>query len=311
MGGGSRALVMAVLVTVLACEALAQEPAGESPPAVPEKAGALDRPLLWTGSGEQALSQAFPDSAVWLELESGERALALFHPETRLPPFGAVVVLADVGHTAASGVTSALAESLAGRGWAVLALGLEAPSPVLRSILMQPVAEPLTDRADTDEAGAPAQSVMIDVMAPEKVDDLEQRYRSRVSQALGAAVAVLAERGYRAPALVGIGEAAGHVAGHALEHSEARAVIWVAPRFYPSDRQTLPERLGALRPPLLELYPSRGASNAGFPEPTIGFALRRDGVGNIARQPIPWLQPPLPVLGDTVASRIASWLASL
>lgn len=95
------------------------------------------RSLIWTGTGERSLTQTFPEAAVWLELEEGDRALGLFYPEARLPARGAVLVLSDEGETAASGVTGALAAGLASRGWAVLTLGLESPSPVLSDVLMR------------------------------------------------------------------------------------------------------------------------------------------------------------------------------
>lgn len=272
--------------------------------------GIESRSLLWTGSGEQALSQTFPESSVWLELDSDERALALFYPEARSPALGALVVLADTGDTAASGITASLARGLTARGWAVMSLGLEAPSPVLQQILTRLPTPSADDKPGASAQPPSTQSVMIDVMAPEKAEGLEERYRGRISQALSAAVAELTARGYEAPALLGIGQAAVHVANHALAHSDLSALIWVAPRFYPTDRQALPKRLEGLVPRMLELYPSGGVSEASDPEQTIGLALRRAGVGKVDRQPVPWLSPPLEPLGDTVASRVSAWLQS-
>lgn len=296
-----------ILLWILALPLSAQEAKVESDTA-PAVSSPANRSLLWTGSGEQALSQTFPESSIWLELENEGRALALFYPEDRTPALGAVVVLADTGETAASGITRALARGLTARGWAVMSLGLEAPSPVLQQILTRSPT-PSEEEAGSSESSS-TQSVMIDVMASEKAEGLEEQYRGRISQALSAAVAELGTRGYDAPAMLGIGQAAGHVANHALETNEVSALIWVAPRFYPVDRQALPERLEGLESRMLELYPSGGVSEASDPEQTIGLALRRAGVATVDRQPVPWLSPPLEALGDSVASRVSAWLQS-
>jgi len=295
------------LIAATALPALAQE-GGEQSDTVSGQAepdpASPSRALIWTGAGEQGLSQAFPDAAVWLELEEGERALGLFYPETRLPAQGAVLALADQGETAASGLVGAIARALAARGWAVLTLGLEAPSPVLERILAGRSAAP-----DPDPGGeAGAESVMIDVMEAEIPDNLEARYRSRVSGALAAGLAELVERGYESPALLGIGRAGIHVTESVLEGANASALIWVAPRFYPADQEELPERLGSLDTALLHLHPA--GPERGNPGWNAGERLLRAGVPGYQRQPVPWFSPPSEALGDAIASRIAAWLES-
>ncbi|WP_375183176.1 DUF3530 family protein [Marinobacter sp.] len=303
------AAIAVIILWILALPVSAQETTAESD-AAPGAHSPADRSMLWTGSGEQALSQTFPESSVWLELENEGRALALFHPEDRTPALGAVVVLADTGETAASGITRALARGLTARGWAVMSLGLEAPSPVLQQILARSPTPTGEEEAGSSEESSSTQSVMIDVMASEKAQGLEEQYRSRIGQALSAAVAELKARGYDAPAVLGIGQAAVHVANYALEASEVSALIWVAPRFYPVDRQALPQLLEGMESRMLELYPSGGANEASDPEQTIGLTLRRAGVATVDRQPVPWLSPPLEPLGDSVASRVSAWLQS-
>ena len=141
-----------------------------------EASESASRALIWTGTGERSLIQRFPESAVWLELEEGDRALGLFYPEARLPARGAVLVLSEEGETAASGVTGSLAAGLASRGWAVLTLGLESPSPVLNEFLMRPVMEPPAAEAGAGEEGA-SDSVMIDVQdSSESDEELEEPY---------------------------------------------------------------------------------------------------------------------------------------
>jgi len=265
------------------------------------------RSMVWTGTGERSLNQSFPEAAVWLELEEGDRALGLFYPEARLPARGAVLVLSDEGETAVSGVSGALASGLASRGWAVLTLGLESPSPILSEVLMRPVAEKPAAEADADQQET-SESVMIDVMGSESADDLEARYRSRISQTLQAGLAQLAERGYETPAVLGIGRASIHVTNQVLEGADAAALIWVAPQFYPVDRSDLPERLESLNTELLELYPSGVVDDQ--TKWSMGMRLRRAGMSGFERQPIPWLTPAPETLGDGIASRVAAWLES-
>ena len=272
-----------------------------------EASESASRALIWTGTGERSLIQRFPESAVWLELEEGDRALGLFYPEARLPARGAVLVLSEEGETAASGVTGSLAAGLASRGWAMLTLGLESPSPVLSEILMRPVVEEPSAETEAGEQEAP-ESVMIDIMASESADDLEARYRSRISQTLQAGLAQLAERGYETPAVLGVGRASIHVTNQVLEGADAAALIWVASQFYPVDRPDLPERLESLSTKLLELYPSGAADDQ--TKWSMGMRLRRAGMSGFERQPIPWLTPAPGTLGDGIASRVAAWLES-
>lgn len=281
--------------------------AGEAEDSAAPATESASRSLIWTGTGERSLSQTFPEAAVWLELEEGDRALGLFYPEARLPAPGAVLVLSDEGETAASGVSGALAAGLASRGWAVLTLGLESPSPVLSEVLMRPVTEEPSAETDAGEQEAP-ESVMIDVMASESADDLETRYRSRISQTLQAGLAQLVERGYETPAVLGVGRASIHVTNQALEGADAAALIWVAPQFYPVDRPDLPERLESLSIELLELYPSGAVDDQ--TKWSMGMRLRRAGMSGFERQPIPWLTPAPGNLGDGIASRVAAWLES-
>jgi hypothetical protein len=281
------------------------EQAGETEGSAAPATESASRALVWTGTGERSLNQSFPEAAVWLALEEGDRALGLFYPETRLPARGAVLVLSDEGETAASGVTGALAAGLASRGWAVLTLGLESPSPVLSEILMRPVVEKSQAEADSEEQQA-SESVMIDVMASESAGDLEASYRRRINQMLEAGLALLVERGYEAPAVLGVGRASIHVTNHVLEGGNASALVWVAPQFYPVDRSDLPERLESLGSELLELYPSGNDDNQG--EWSMGMRLRRAGISGLERQPVPWLTPAPGTLGDMVASRVAAWL---
>ena len=296
-----------VLMFILTSPGFAQEPGEAAGNTGDPAAEPPSRSLVWTGTGEGSLNQTFPEAAAWLTLDEGDRVLGLFYPQAGPQARGAVLVLADEGETAASGVTGPLAAGLASRGWAVLTLGLESPAPILHQVLMRPAV--MRSAAATDaEQQSTSGSVMIDVMSPEDTDDLEARFRNRIGQTLQAGQALLVERGYEAPAVVGVGRASIHVINRLLEGADASALIWVAPWFYPTDRTDLPERLESLSTPLLELYPS--GSDTGQDSWSMGMWLRRAGISGFERQPVPWFSSATGVAGDVVASRIAAWLES-
>ncbi|AOY90346.1 hypothetical protein BKP64_17275 [Marinobacter salinus] len=265
--------------------------------------GAQERSGVSTGLGELALSRAYPDAAVWLDLEEGDRALGLFHPERELPAKGALLVLADAGETAASGVSGSLAEHLADRGWAVLTVGLDAPSPTIQRLLERP-----PEVVEKSPGDGEASSVMIDVMESESAEGgAEAAYRDRVRRVLEAGVTELADREYGKVALVGIGRASNHLVALSEVQQNLRAMIWVAPVFYPRDEATLVSRLGeGNAPPLLELYDSVSVDSA--PGRQWALNLLRAGLENFVHQPAALHQPLSAQDGQSLASRINGWL---
>ena len=87
-------LFVLALMCVAPSITLGQEESGTAGEAEGVEASeSASRALIWTGTGERSLIQRFPESAVWLELEEGDRSLGLFYPEARLPARGAVLVL--------------------------------------------------------------------------------------------------------------------------------------------------------------------------------------------------------------------------
>ena len=269
---------------------------------------ALDRSAVATGLGEMELSQAFPDAAVWLALEDGGRALGLFYPERKSPAQGALVILADVGANAASGLAGALNLRLVERGWAVLSIGLPAPSkPLQRALEAEPDPDP--DRPGDRPGGTGGESsVMIDVMADPDSRTPEQIYRSRIRQSLEAAVAALTARGYDRPVLVGVGRASTHLVGALSGLADPRALVWVLPEFYPRDAAALADDLSsASAVAILELYASGGGDEAADQR---WVDLRRAGIEQLERQPVSLQRPPAPRDAHSLASRIDAWLRS-
>ncbi|MFO8140722.1 MAG: DUF3530 family protein [Marinobacter sp.] len=273
------------------------------------------RAMSVSGLGEWALARAYPERAVWLDLEDDGRALALFQPELKTPGRGALIVLANEGQTAAEGLSGALLQALAERGFAVMTLGLRPPPEVLVHRRRQPaVPQPQLsggpdDVADegVDEGAGPA-SVMIDLAADDALADLIAEYRNSVRELLDAAAGDLEQRGYEQPAIAGIGWSADYVTGWAVGRDSLAGVIWLAPRF-PADRLAgLPERLSAEARPwrVLDLHSvESGARRQGVER---AAALGRQQVAGYQRQSIALTSPPQASDADRLASRISAWL---
>nr|WP_252737932.1 DUF3530 family protein [Marinobacter salexigens] len=255
-----------------------------------------------SGLGEWGLNHRFPDSALWLELEDGARTLALFWPETKTPARGAVIILADEGENAASGLTGTLARELANRKLAVLSLGLEPPSEALQRILERPLVAPEPKpEAEGQSPGVPS-SAAIDVLAAEAPSDLETAYRKRILDELAAAAAELKNREYELTALVGIGRGSNHVVAYAAELAAPTALIWGGPKFYPRDAKQLAENVNkASVPRILELSLSDASGQR-------KADLERAGVQGFSRQNVGADIDFMPRDGKAVASRISAWL---
>lgn len=291
---------MAGIMLGTAVPAFAQDEAA-TPAATPPTPNEV-RGVVSSGLGEWGLSHRFPDSALWLELEDGARTLALFWPETETPARGAVIILADEGENAASGLTGTLARELVQRKLAVLSLGLEPPSEALERILERPLVAPEPKPKTEDQnSGAPSPAA-IDVLAAEAPSDLEAAYRKRILDELAAAAAELKSREYELAALVGIGRGSNHAVAYAAELAAPTALIWVGPKFYPPDARQLAENVKkASVPRILELSLSGagGQRKAG---------LERAGVQGFSRQNVGVDVEFMPRDGKAVASRVSAWL---
>nr|WP_284048002.1 DUF3530 family protein [Marinobacter sp. ATCH36] len=268
--------------------------------------------MISSGLDSDAIATKWPDAAVWLEPPEEERILALFAPESDTPAKGALVILADEGQSAASGLAGALRQPMARAGWAVMTLGLEPPPYALEQAQRQQAAYSSEESLEDDEPG----SVMIDVMDSVDVEELEDQYLTRVQKALAVAVGNLVDRGYEQVAVAGVGKAAGHVARMAsAERGDVSAIIWIAPVFGRSDSAALTDwlsRAGQTR--VLEIHSSRAPATmegAGLRSPKQREAgFRREGIALYARQPVAMAEPPEPRDAPAVANRLSAWLAS-
>lgn len=306
-------VILASVLVVGAPTALAQEdgePQGEEAKAAPTD---RKRAMISTGLDSEAIAAKWPDAAVWLEPPEEDRVLALFEPEADTPAKGGLVILADEGQSAASGIAGALRRPLVKEGWAVMTVGLESPPYALQQAhRQQSMAPPGENGGDSDNG----ESVMIDVMDSVDVEELEDQYRTRVQKALSAAIGNMVARGYDRIAVTSIGRAAGHVARIATTaDGDVSALIWIAPVFDQSDSEALTEWLsdaGQIR--ILELHSSR------LPEVMEGVGLRsprereaafrRADIAAYTRQPVAMEERPEPRDAPALANRLSAWLAS-
>ena len=312
-------LVSAIVVGVPAVQAQDNgEPQGEEAgePAVDRK-----RAMISTGLDSEAIAENRPDAAIWLEPPEEDRVRALFEPEADTPARGALMILADEGQSAESGLAGALREPMARAGWAVMTLGLEPPPYAVQQARRQelparPVAPLASSGGDAGEGenDNDTDSVMIDVMDSVDVDELTDQYRDRISKALSAAVANLQERDYDRVAIAGVGRAAGHVARMATAGGDVSEMIWIAPVFARADSGNLAEWLseaGGKR--VLELHSSRLAEqqSAGFRSPRQReVEFRRADITTYTRQPVAMAERPGPRDARALANRLSAWLAS-
>lgn len=280
------------------------------------------RAMISTGLDSNAIAAKWPDAAVWLEPPDEDRVLALFESEVDTPAKGALVILADEGQSAATGLAGALREPMVRTGWAALTLGLEPPPYELqqayrqRGVSAPEVSQESAANGNDEEAGN-AGSVMIDVMDSVDVEELEDQYRTRIQKVLSVAVKHLADRGYERVAVAGVGRAAGHVArmAGAAERAEVSEQIWIAPVFYPGESAAVTEWVsGAGQIRVLELHSSRVPEStgwAGFTTPKQReAAFRREGYTSYTRQPVAMAARPLPRNAPALANRLSAWLAA-
>ncbi|MFN2360734.1 MAG: DUF3530 family protein [Marinobacter sp.] len=301
--------------------ALAQDAGEPQDEEAGEPAADRKRAMISSALDSEAIAAKWPDATVWLEPPEEDRVLALFEPEADTPAKGALVILADEGQSAATGLAGALRRPMARAGWAVMTLGLEPPPYAVQQYhRQQAAASPETsersgdnDNAEDTEAGG---SVMIDVMDSVDVEELEDQYRNRIQKILAVAVSNLLDRGYETVAVAGVGKAAGHVAGMAPAGADdVSALIWIAPVFDRIDSETLPEWLseaGQIR--VLELHSTRvsevmeGAGPSSPKEREAAF--RREEITSYSRQPVAMPERPEARDAPQLANRLSAWLAS-
>jgi len=294
-------LCFACSVTVSVMAAETEPKAGiEAGTVAPARSGVL------TGLGESALSRTYPEAAVWLNLDDDDRVLGLLFAERTLPAKGALMILPEVGETAASGIAGSLAQRLADKGWAVLTVGLEAPSSSLRTLLER---KPDVPKAASETGTGDAASVEVDVRVDNPAGEREVVYRERIQKTLQAGLTTLVSRGYENPALLAVGRASNYITDMPPAGQDLRAMIWVAPAFYPRDQARLVRDLGARSvPAVLELYDSQLASHPSGKQRAV--MLHQAEVTDYERQPVALSYPPSIQGAPALANRIDAWLLS-
>lgn len=271
-----------------------------------------NRPMVRTGMDAETIARNRPDSAIWLSQGDQGRVLALFKPEQDPPAKGALVIMADEGVSAASGLVEAIRAPLSKAGWAVMTLGLEPPPfPVQQWLNGRMTAEPKDEPADAPEEEGES-SVMIDVMDEKSPDQSLADYRDSVASSITAAVDALEEREYDRIVLAGIGRAAGHVTRQARADGRPSDLVWIAPHFYSDESEGLAELLGsATNPSVLELYSTFPADKTlDRSANERAAALKRAGINGYQRQPVAMSQRPQAREAHAISNRMSAWLGS-
>ncbi|MEX0604657.1 MAG: DUF3530 family protein [Marinobacter sp.] len=274
-----------------------------------------ERVMVSPDVDSEALAKALPEQAIWLENERSGRALALFEAEQTAQPKGAVLLLADEGQSANTGLAGAIREPFAEAGWAAMTLGL----PALPLVLDQARRAKQLQRSAVSEESASAEgqlddeqeteAVMIDVMDSDELAKLGEDYQARVQARLTMAVDELTERGYERLVLVGIGRGASHVISHLAEGTAAQAaVVMIGAEFESAEGQPMIDTLKAVPGlSLLDIVSSRsGLAGAKARQ----SRMKREGVAGYQQRAFAMGVRPLPRDARGLVNRMTGWLRS-
>jgi hypothetical protein len=263
-----------------------------------------ERAMVSSGLDSEALAMAYPDQVVWLESERSGRALVLFEPEQTAQPKGAVLLLADEGQSANTGLAGAVRAPFAEAGWATMTLGLpELPLGVEQARK----AERRQPKAANANATPKPESIMIDVMASDGLDELAEEYRARIQGHLAAAVDDLTERGYSRLVLVGVGRGAGHVITQVVGGTAGQAdLVIIAPEFETAERQAIIDSLKAVTSlSILDIVSSRSGHGVAQERQS---SMKREGMTGYQQQAVAIGPRPLPRHARGLVNRITAWL---
>ncbi len=311
-------LLAALLLLQVPVLAAQDQPADQEPQPADSADTATEpvsRPMVSLGVGAQALAEAYPDQARWLDTGADERVLVMFEKEQTAQPKGAILILADEGQTANTQLAGALRQPLARAGWAAMAMGL--PELPLALAQARRLREASGEGAADAEAGDQGQagggeaeteaSVMIDVMTDGNLESLAQQYESRLQASLEAALSELRDQGYQRLVLVAVGRGAAPATRQALAGSQGvQELVWVAPTLPENDALALAAQLEALSMPVLDLASSRRQDGAPKERAAI---MRRQGVADYSQQTVAMAPRPVAHNAGQVANRILAWLS--
>lgn len=304
-------LVLSVMTSLVLLAGPVGAQSKAQPTAAPDPSASSatpERAMITSGLDSEAVAQANPELAVWLDAGDSGRVLGLLEPELTATPKGALVLLNNEGLSADAGVIGALREPLAKAGWAALSLGLPMPVYALQKA-WQMEAEPLpstpTDTPPEDAALKANDSVMIDVMAKD-LKALEDAYRTQQHQRLQAVIDELGRRGYSSVVLLGLGRGADVVAREiAANRPSVSALIWLAPTFRASREQPLTGLMKSVDQPVLELFSQREQANEASQRQAL---MNRAGHRQYQQQPVSMDLPPVRRDASQIAARITAWL---
>lgn len=307
--------LLALLFLAMAGPLSAQSPENQARTEEPQTKQASPsegrRAMVAGGHDHQALADAFPEQARWLEPEGHDRALALFMRQQTAAPKGAVLILADEGHRASDGVAGAMREPFARVGWATLSVGLPALPPALERARRhrEETAIAAATRGKTEDGtNGDDSAVMIDVMDGGDGPDALQVYRERLHAQLLSALELLREEGYQRIALLAVGRGTGVITRLAREASLVRPqLVWVGPEFGPVPEPALVSQLQeAGSPAVLDIVSHR---QRGGVADRRRVALAAAGLRVYSQQRLAMAQPPLSRDARQIVNRVSGWLA--
>jgi hypothetical protein len=149
----------------------------------------------------------------------------------------------------------------------------------------------------------------VDVKSDNAMSKPETAYRERIQKTAKAGLSELVSRGYDMPALLAVGRASNYIITLPSADTSMRAMIWVAPDFYPEDGASLADNVKTSGvPAVLELYDAQLAGQTSGKRRAV--ALRQAGVNGYERQPVAIHQPPSVQDAPALANRIDAWLLS-
>lgn len=260
------------------------------------------RPLIRSGMDGDSLARQYPERLVWLEPEDLPPVPALYQPGKRSPERGAILLIADEGQSAGSGLLAALQERLSEAGWAVLAVGVTAaPDSVVEQ--RRRSSGPERPAEDPDDENGSLASVMIDLNS-ETAGGLSGHYYRDQARRQVTALRWLRAEGHEQPVIVALGWSA-ELVNYGLEHlfSEVTRLVWVAPRFSRGKTSALASGVRDLQ--ILDLYTASGGTEQGARRTAL---FRGQGVEGYQPSRVAIAERPEARDAPVIAGRILGWL---
>ena len=327
-----------LLVLMLAAVSVRAQgaPASPSPAPAPGKdaagktaeAPSDQRYMMGPQQADQVLADQFPDQAQWLTAGQ-DRFVGLSLPETTGNPQGAVLIIADIGLSADSGLAGGLRRKLPDYGWFTLSIGLPpSPLPTLPArslpakvsgaangkVAADGSKDKTQDKAADTAKSAKEGGITIDVAqagGDQAMPGSAKDFMTLAKARLAAGLSYLQGAGYGNIALIGVGRGADVIAHYAADNSKTlpragMAMVWVRADMTGDAAKNLGKALGdGFAMPVLDIVNSDRSLT--FADARQG-AARRANFANYQQQWLPLDDSSGLGATDNVVSRVSSWL---